>query len=175
MIEVWKDIPDYEGLYQVSNLGRIKSLYNYRKYNILTPRIKRGYYTIGLRKNGIRKWHQVHRLVASSFISNDNNLPQVNHKDENKLNNNVDNLEWCTVSYNNCYGTRREKVKNKTSKPVYQYDLKGNLIKKHNSLTNATKSMGLKSNSSISLCCSGKYETSCGYKWSYEGGGYTYG
>lgn len=174
-MEIWKDIPNYEGLYQVSNLGRIRSLYNYRKYNILTQNIKRGYYQIGLRKNGVRKWHQVQRLVALAFIPNPNNLPQVNHKNENKLDNNVNNLEWCSVSYNNTYGTRIKRVKEKVSKPVYQYDLEGNFIKKHDSLVDATKEMGLKSNSTISLCCSGKYETAAGYKWKYEGGGYTYG
>lgn len=166
-VEIWKPIPDYEGLYEVSNLGRIRSLYNYRKYNVLTQNIKRGYYQIGLRKNGIRKWYQVHRLVAETFIPNPNNLPQVNHKNENKLDNEISNLEWCSVSYNNMYGSRLKRIKEKVVKPVYQYDLNGKFIKKHESLVDATKSMGLKSLSSISLCCSGKYKTSNGYKWSY--------
>ena len=110
--ELWKDIPEYEGLYQVSNYGRIKSLHNYRgKGNIIKPKIKNNYYQIGLRKNNIRKWFSIHRLVAENFILNSQNLPQVNHKDENKLNNYVDNLEWCTVLYNNTYGTRIDKVK----------------------------------------------------------------
>ena len=109
--ELWKDIPEYEGLYQVSNYGRIKSLHNYRgKGNIIKPKIKNNYYQIGLRKNNIRKWFSIHRLVAENFILNSQNLPQVNHKDENKLNNYVDNLEWCTVLYNNTYGTRIDKV-----------------------------------------------------------------
>lgn len=147
-MEIWKDIPNYEGLYQVSNLGRIKSLYNYRKYNILTPRIKRGYYTIGLRKNGKRKWHLVHRIVASAFIMNVDNKPQVNHIDENKLNNRVDNLEWCTASYNNNYGTRQDRVSNtnKLRKEVYKYDLNGNLIEKYRSVKDAA----IKNNHSIS-------------------------
>lgn len=166
-VEIWKPIPNYEGLYEVSNLGRIRSLYNYRKYNVLTQNIKRGYYQIGLRKNGIRKWYQVHRLVAQAFIPNPDNLPQVNHKNENKLDNEISNLEWCSVSYNNMYGSRLKRIKEKVVKPVYQYDLNGKLIKKHESLVDATKSMGLKSLSSISLCCSGKYKTSNGYKWSY--------
>lgn len=137
--EIWKDIPNYEGLYQVSDLGRIKSKQNYRKGSILTPRIKKGYYTVGLRKDGVRKWHLVHRLVASAFILNENNLKQVNHIDENKLNNKVDNLEWCSVSYNNNYGTRQQRVSqnNKLRKEVYKYDLKGNLIEKYHSVKDA--------------------------------------
>lgn len=177
MIEVWKPVTNYEGLYEISNLGRIRSLHNYKRNgnNILVPRIKRGYFTVGLRKNGIRKWFLLHRLVALAFIPNPNNYPCVNHKDENKLNNNVENLEWCTVSYNNTYGTRIERVTDKTGKPVYQYDINGNFIKKHKSLASATKEVGLKSASTISLCCSGKYETAGGYKWTLEGGGVTYG
>ena len=91
MKEVWKDIPGYENLYQVSNKGRIKSLYNYKRNgtDILIPRLKKGYYTIGLRKSGKRKWIGIHRLVAMAFILNENNYKCVNHKDENKLNNNV--------------------------------------------------------------------------------------
>lgn len=140
MIEIWKDIPNYENLYQISNLGRIKSLQNYRKYNILTPRIKKGYYTIGLRKNGKRKWYLIHRLVAKTFIPNNDNLPQVNHIDENKLNNRVNNLEWCNASYNNNYGTRQERVSNtnKLRKEVYKYDKEGNLLAKYHSVKEAS-------------------------------------
>ena len=176
-IEVWRAVPNYEGLYEVSNLGRIKSLYNYKRNgnNILVPRIKRGYLTVGLRKNGVRKWHSLHRLVASAFISNPNDLPQINHKDENKLNNNVNNLEWCSVSYNNTYGTRIKKVTEKTGKHVLQFDKKMNFIKEYPSIAEATRSVGLKSISGISLCCSGKYETAGGYKWTYKGGDDTYG
>lgn len=102
----------YEGKYQVSNLGRIKSL-SYRNTGIskiLVPKINKGYYEIGLYLNGIRKMFFVHRLVALTFIPNPNNLPQINHIDEDKTNNCVDNLEWCTQAYNNIYGTRLERV-----------------------------------------------------------------
>lgn len=112
MEEVWKDIKGYEGKYQVSNLGRIKSL-SYRNTGIskiLVPKINKGYYEIGLYLNGIRKMFFVHRLVALTFIPNPNNLPQINHIDEDKTNNCVDNLEWCTQAYNNIYGTRLERV-----------------------------------------------------------------
>lgn len=168
MKEIFKDIKDYEGIYQISNLGRIKSLHNYRKNNILKPKIKKGYYQIGLRKDNKRKWYSVHRLVAQTFLPNENNLPQVNHRDENKLNNNVNNLEWCSVSYNNCYGTRIKRVKEKTSKKVLQYDLKGNFIKEYKSLSEATKINNIKSISNISLCCKGKYKQVKGYIWKYK-------
>lgn len=166
MREIWKDIPGYEGLYQASNLGNIRSLYNYRKYNILTQNIKRGYYQIGLRKNGIRKWHQVQRLIASSFIPNPNNLPQVNHKNENKLDNRVENLEWCSVSYNNSYGTRIQRVKNKVAKPILQFDLDGNFIKQYSSLMDASRELKI-SPSNISQCANGKYKTCKGYIWEF--------
>lgn len=172
---VWKPIPNYEGLYEVNNLGEIRTLYNYKKYKILTQNIKRGYYQIGLRKNKVRKWHQAHRLVAQAFIPNPYNLPQVNHKDENKLNNKVENLEWCTVSYNNTYGSRIERVTSKTGKPVYQFSLDGKLVKKHKSIASTAREVGLVSPGNIIACCKGRYETSAGYKWSYEGGGLTNG
>ena len=118
--EIWKDIQGYEGLYQISNLGRVKSLERIIITNngitkkisekILKPYLKgNGYYNIVLRKDSKTKCYFVHRLVAKEFIPNPDNLPQVNHKDENKLNNNVDNLEWCTSKYNNNYGTHNER------------------------------------------------------------------
>ena len=130
--EVWRDIKGYEGLYQVSNLGRVKSLeryvkgiYGLRKVQQKIMSIARirtnGYMQVHLTKNGIAKKYQVHRLVAEAFIPNPNNLPIVNHKDENKINNCVWNLEWCTYSYNLTYGNRLLKVKNtllKYKKPL---------------------------------------------------------
>lgn len=112
-MEIWKDIKGYEGLYQVSNKGRVKSL-NYRrigKEGILKGRPdKDGYLRIGLYKNKKQKPFYIHRLVAIAFLPNPNNLPQVNHKDENKENNHVENLEWCTSEYNNNYGSRNERA-----------------------------------------------------------------
>lgn len=170
MTEIWKDVKNYEGLYQVSNLGRIRSFYNYKRNgnNILTPQIKRGYYQVGLRKDKKRKWYQLHRLIATAFIPNPNNLPQVNHKDENKLNNSIDNLEWCSVSYNNTYGNRIQKVINKTGKKVIQYDKNMNFIKEYPSIAEATRQMNLKSISCICNCCRGQTETSKGYIWRYK-------
>lgn len=114
-LEIWKDIPDYEGRYQASNSGKIKSLKrtvirgrgseSIVIERILKPNIKRGYYTVGLSTQGKIKYITIHRLIAITFIPNPDNLPQVNHKDENKTNNCVDNLEWCTCLYNIQYGT----------------------------------------------------------------------
>ena len=102
-MEIWKDIPDYEGLYQVSNLGNIKSLnYNNTKKEKLlkTKHDKRGYLAIELRNKGKRYYTRVHRLVAMAFIPNPNNYPQVNHINGIKSDNRVYNLEWCSVSKN---------------------------------------------------------------------------
>ena len=115
MQEIWKDIEGYEGLYQVSNLGIVKSLprqYKNRKCNerIKSPSLAgKGYYRVSLCKNGIIKYYYIHQLVAKTFIPNPNNYKLVNHKDENKLNNCVDNLEWCDYKYNLNYNNGKIK------------------------------------------------------------------
>lgn len=119
MVEIWKSILGYEGLYEVSNLGRVRSLdrrvsytngqVHIHKGRILKPGVSNGYMQVHLCNNGSMKQPLVHRLVAEAFIPNPDNLPQVNHKDENPSNNNVDNLEWCTSEYNINYGTRTNK------------------------------------------------------------------
>ena len=119
--EVWKDIEGYEGLYQVSNKRRVKSL-NYKrsgKERIL-KRLKNkwGYLFVHLQKDGKQKGCKLHRLVAQAFIPNPENYPEVNHRDEDKTNNAVDNLEWCTRKYNCNYGTRNEKVSKSKNIPV---------------------------------------------------------
>ena len=129
MKEIWKDIKGYENLYQVSNLGNVRVLdrhvnsgikYNNkvkRKGQILKQFLKKnGYLQVVLSNNNTRKYIAVHRLVAETFLQNTHNLPQVNHKDENKLNNCVDNLEWCTAKYNCNYGTRTKRISKKLSK-----------------------------------------------------------
>ena len=121
--EVWKDIVGYEGLYQVSNLGRVKSLdkvistrNGYSSFEksikgrVLKQVLVMGYLKVHLVNMNKGKSIPVHRFMAMAFIANKNNYPQVNHKDEDKTNNVVDNLEWCTVSYNNNYGTRNERI-----------------------------------------------------------------
>ena len=107
-IEIWKDVKGYESLYQVSNLGRIRSIKNGIKIKKQYER-PNGYMQVCLCQNGKITTYKTHRLVAEAFIPNINNLPEVNHKDENKINNCVDNLEWCTSSYNKNYGTRNTK------------------------------------------------------------------
>ena len=110
---VWKDIRGYEGLYQVSNLGEIKSL-NYartKRSKVMSPGTDRnGYKFIYLWKNKSKERFSVHRLVANAFIPNPNNLPEVNHKNEIKCDNRLTNLEWCTREYNNNYGTARKRA-----------------------------------------------------------------
>ena len=116
MNEEWRDIKGYEGKYQVSSLGRVKSLGNNKskKEKILKPgKNKLDYLYVILCKNGESKGFLVHRLVAEAFVNNPNEYKCVNHKDENKTNNCVDNLEWCTHKYNNTYGTRLERVSEK--------------------------------------------------------------
>lgn len=107
--EIWKDIPYYDGLYQISNYGRIKSFCKGDEQYKVQHDNGRGYLSVKLYKNGKMKNEYVHRLVALTFIPNPNGLPQVNHKDEDKQNNHVDNLEWCDARYNNTYGTARQR------------------------------------------------------------------
>lgn len=148
MEEIWKDIPNYEGIYQISNLGRLKSLRAFcsftKKYfhkeKIVKGKLdKAGYVMVGLCKEGKTKYCRIHRLVAQAFIPNINNYPMVNHKDENKSNNNVNNLEWCTCLYNNTYGNKNKNISN----PIIQYDLKGNYINDYKSISEASRQTGI--------------------------------
>ena len=130
MKEEWKPIEGYENLYWVSSYGNVKSKSKDKKLSINLD----GYYVTTLSKNGETKTFTVHRLVSKAFIPNPNKLPQVNHKDENKLNNCVDNLEWCNSNYNHNYGTRNKRTgltqrNNRRSKIVLQFDLNGNFIR----------------------------------------------
>jgi hypothetical protein len=121
MNEIWKDVSGYEGLYQVSNLGNVKSLDRMEKLKngairkrqgrYLSLKVdKYGYLIAVLTKNARHKDFKVHRLVAAAFIGNPNDYDQVNHKDENKKNNVVTNLEWCNAKYNTNYGTRNQRL-----------------------------------------------------------------
>ena len=113
MEEVWKDIEGFEGLYQVSNIGNVKSLVNNKgvaREKVLKPTIVSVYLHVNLYKNKTRKTYNVHRLVAKAFLPNPQNYPCVNHRDENGENNNVENLEWCSYKYNTNYGSRNERA-----------------------------------------------------------------
>lgn len=178
MEEVWKDIYftengieyDYRGLYQVSNLGRVKSL-NYNrtgKERILKAgKEKIGYLRVKLCKNGKRKQFSVNRLVAFMFITNDDpiNKTQVNHKDENKENNSVDNLEWATPKENSNHGTRNERVAKALSRKVIGYSLTSTKVIILQSTRQAEK-FGF-TQSHISACCNGKRKSHKGYVWKY--------
>ena len=165
--EVWKDIKGYEGHYQVSDKGRVKSV-KFGKERILKPvRDTKGYLAVQLCKNGEIKRCFVHRLVAQTFIQNPNNLPHINHKDEDKTNNSVQNLEWCDSKYNNNYGTHNQRVAEKRSKPVLQYTLDCEFVKEWKSQSDVERNLGY-SQRNISACCRGKYKSLYGYVWKYK-------
>ena len=177
MQEIWKDVVGYEGLYQVSNKGNVKSLKRsiiardgryIREVDecMLRQRLSRKYKQVVLCKDSIYKFIRVHRLVAQAFIPNPENLPQVNHKDEDKFNNCVENLEWCTQLYNEQYGNKGKKTSEAVSKPVIQFGLDGSKIKQFDSQTQASKILGIRQ-TGISLCCVGRYKTSGGFKWKF--------
>lgn len=166
-MEIWKDVEGYEGLYQVSNMGRVKSLKYDKEKIIKSCKNSRGYLIVNLYKDKKMKDHKVHRLVAQAFLPNPNNLPQVNHKNEIKTDNRVDNLEYCDSSYNNNYGSRTERAVKAKSKPVLQFTKDGEFIRKWESATQVSRELGF-NQSSISNCCKGKiYKSVGGYKWCY--------
>ena len=165
--ENWKDIEEYEGLYQISDKGRIKSI-GYGKERILNlKRNTKGYLQVNLSKNGEHKWCLIHRLVALAFLSNPNNLPQVNHKDEDKTNNKVENLEWCDSKYNNNYGTKIQRQSEKISKPVLQYTKDGKFVKEWKSATYAGNILQFFS-TYITKCCKGKCKSAYNFIWKYK-------
>lgn len=169
MKEEWKDIKDLEGLYQVSNWGNVMSL-NYNgtgKPRLMkTVKNKYGYLVVKLFKDRKPKMFRVNRLVAETFIPNPDNLHQVNHIDENKENNRVDNLEWCTPKYNCNYGTRNERRVKTQSKPVLQLTLTGDLIKEWSSVAECGRN-GF-NQSLVCQCCNGKRKTHKGFRWEYK-------
>ena len=170
--EVWKDVVGYDGRYKVSSFGNVKTMnFNHTgQEKILSFREKKsrgGYLQVRLSLNGKKKSLLVHRLVALAFLENPKKLEQVNHKDENKKNNCVANLEWCDAKYNNSYGTRIERQKMKVSKPVQQFTLDDKLISEYKSAHEASRRTGI-DRSSISACCRGKYGTMGTFRWRYR-------
>ena len=184
MQEIWKDIKGYEGLYQVSNLGRVKSLEKLsRNGHRLKEKILSGgkcfeYRSVQLIKEDEMKNIAIHRLVAQAFIPNPFGYNEINHKDENKLNNCVNNLEWCDHSYNitQCY--RKGKLHDKVHIPVHQFDLSGNYIKSFDSIYDASKEIGVSVQHIKDVCNKVKrkdhngylytYRTAGGYKWEWK-------
>ena len=171
MKEIWKDVVGYEGLYQVSNSGKIRSLSEQYYLQEKKPQVNNyGYLTVLLYKNCKQTRKTVHRIVAEAFLPNPNCLPQINHIDENKKNNDVSNLEWCDALYNNqCYARNHPNL-NRTGKrskhKVLQLTLDGEVVKEwKNSRTIFVETE--MSDWSISQCCRGIWKTAYGYKWQY--------
>lgn len=184
-LEIWKPVVGYENLYEISNFGNVRSLFRYKKilkWNIVSS----GYASVQLFKNKAGTGFLVHRLVATAFIREPRDNEQVNHIDENKLNNNVENLEWVSPLENMRYGTRTERQKKNTDytteqrkniarsngekvcKAVSQFTKDGVYIKTYKSAKEAHKETGL-NHSHILECCMGKrYKTVGGYIWKYE-------
>jgi hypothetical protein len=160
MEEVWKEFKNYEA----SNLGRVR---NPRTGKLLNPsKDKYGYLYVSLYKDGIRTTGKIHRMVAEAFIPNPQGLPIVNHKDENKENNRVDNLEWCDDKYSINYGTRTEKAAVARYKTVYQYTLDGQLVRMWTSPTECGMNGYIPC--AIYMCCNGQRNKHKGFRWSYN-------
>ena len=179
-MEEWRDIKGYEGKYMVSNKGNIKSL-NYRRTGkekiIKGVPDGHGYLQVKLYKDGKDKKGKIHRLVAQAFLENPNSLPEVNHKNEDKTDNRVENLEWCSRLYNNTYNGRAKKVGKKLrgrkqseehikkkSKPVFSIDKESGLIMWWQSATEASRQTGI-AQGNISNCCTGKLKSARGHIW----------
>ena len=172
----WREIKGTNGLYEVSSDGIVRTTGKYAKigggsYRYVKPKIltiskyPNGYSYVNICVNNEKHSFLIHRLVAQAFIPNPDNLPQVNHKDEDITNNNVENLEWCTPKYNANYGDAIQKSKSKRSKPVVRIDEFGN-EEKYESIREAERRTGI-SNSNISAVCLGIRRTTGGYKWKY--------
>lgn len=169
--EVWKDVSGFEGYYQVSNLGRVRSLdrkvwsekrgiFHFQKGRVLKPVNIHGYWRVLLSKDGKPAKAIVHRLVAGAFLPNPENLEYVNHKDENKSNNRLENLEWCTPKYNVYYG------ENSTTRPVIATNIYTGEQTKYTSMMDAARVGGFNP-SHISKVCRGKLKTHKQHYWKY--------
>ena len=170
MEEIWKDVSGYEGLYQISNLGRVKSFRKWKRaycpeeYILKHSKNNRGYHVVTLYKENSKKKFLVHRLVAQEFIENTSHFQHVNHKDENKDNNVVDNLEWCSVQYNNSYGTARFRAMLTVGNPVEQRLSSGELLATYRTSTIAEEITGI-SRKEIMACVRGKLQSAGGFIW----------
>ena len=165
-MEIWKTMKEHQD-YEISNLGRVK---NKKTGKIRKTTINnKGYEQIIVYINKKAKTYYIHRLVANNFVNNPNNLKEVNHINENKLDNRADNLEWCSGEYNLHFGTRIQRIlktKEPTFKKIKQKDLEGNTIKVWKNIIEIQKKTNF-NKQSIHYCCSGRYKTSNGYIWEY--------
>lgn len=177
-IEEWRDIKGYEGLYQVSNLGKVRSLDRYVNYNdgtihlhkgrMLDPiEIKDKYLGVCLSKNNKRNIRSIHRLVMKTFLPNPDNLPQVNHINTCKWDNAIWNLEWCDAKKNNNNPfTIAKRINGKLSRKINQYTLDGELVKTWCSMAEIKRTLNYEP-SAICLCCKNRKKTYKGFKWQY--------
>ena len=177
MEEIWKDINGFNGVYQISNFGKVKSNDQYVRNGVgiavkhgkqITPNLSTsGYYEVHLYRNQKRYVRMIHRLVAEHFIENPNDYPQVNHKDENRLNNNADNLEWCTAKYNSNYGNRSIKLSlsQPTRKTILQFDLDNNFIREWKSNKDIIRELKIYG---ALKCCKGQFSQSGGFIWKFK-------
>lgn len=178
-MEIWRPVKGYEGLYEVSNKGRIRSLDRIaifkdgrsRKYYGKVLEIKTvnnsGYLTVGLHNNGKQKTLLVHRVVAEAFIDNPNRYPEVNHIDQDKLNNRIENLEWCTHIKNVNHGDEIERGAAKQRRNFRQLDMDGNLIRVWSGFKKMERETGFQ-RKSVYDCCIGKRDSYKGFRWEYE-------
>jgi hypothetical protein len=177
MNEKWRDIKGYEKLYQVSDLGRVRSMPRLVHVSdgylrpisgkIMKQGNIKGYRGVTLCKDGTRLSCSVHRLVAETFISNPLNKPEVNHINENKADNRVENLEWATSKENANHGTRNERASKATSRVTIQYDIKGRPLMVFKSAREAMRHTGIH-NTDISACARGLRSTAGGFIWRYD-------
>lgn len=185
-MEIWKDIPGYEGLYQASNQGKIKSLdrdvdfpnskrgahvRHYKERVLKQSFTSTGYYMVVLSKDGIETSYKAHQIIAKSFIPNPNGYKQINHKDENPLNNNVDNLEWCDAKYNCNYGNHNKNLRESQISSrgviIHKYDLLGNHVKTYRCGKDVEKD-GFKRRGVYS-CCNKKIRKYKNHVFRFEG------
>ena len=182
MKEIWKDIVGYEGSYQVSNSGKVRSL-NYLghgKTKELSPGVTRDdYLIVCLSKNNQPKHFTVHRLVATHFLDNHRNKPEVDHIDNDRQNNHVENLRWVTRQENVSHRDKQKRfASNRTllgkfgrehpaSKPILQFSDSGEFIAEFSCINEASRKIGI-SHSQISSVCHGRYRTASGYKWRFK-------
>lgn len=156
-METFKDIIGYNGVYKISNFGRV---YNTKYDRFLKPgKLRNGYLLVVLCNNGVKKCHTVHRLVAEAFLPNPEKLPEVNHKDTNKENNYASNLEWCDSFYNKQYSSGKAVIQKKD----------GIVLKRFSCIKEAARDTGL-NHSGISRCCNGIQNKYHGYEWEFVDG-----